>query len=102
MKILLMIVDLFVSARCSYPILVQLRWVDVRPNLHSSPNVDVVLVVVVDDVASHAILDDDATFFLVDDHGDDAMIYSADVGVLFLSDVVMQASSVMSKMVALP
>ena len=104
MKTLLMTSGLVVSARRNYPILVQLRWVDVRLNLSSNRSVDVVLVVVADGVANHATLDD-ATFALVDGHSDvhvDAMICPADVVVLFLSDVVMQTSNVMLKMVALP
>ena len=70
--------------------------------LSSNPNIDVD--VVVDDAANHA-TPVDAAFSLVDDHSDDhvdTMIYLADVVcVLFLSDVVMPTSSVMSKMVVL-
>ena len=95
-----MTVGLVVSARCSYPILVQLRWDDVVLGLDSNPNVGVE----VDDAAKHANLVD-ATFSLVDNHNDDHvddMTCPVDVVVvLFLSDVVVQTSNVMLKMVVL-
>ena len=88
MKTLLMIVGLAVSARCSCPILVLLRWDAEILSQGSNPSVDVDAVVVVDDAANHASLVD-ATFSPVDDH-DAAMIYLADVVVLFLYDVAIQ------------
>ena len=86
MKTLLMIDGLSVSARCSCPILVLLRWDAEMLSRGSSPSADVHAVVVVVDAANHTSLVD-ATFSLVDDH-DDAMIYLVDVVVLFLYDVV--------------
>ena len=87
MKTLLMIVGLIVSARCSCPILVLLRWNAEMLSLGSNPSIDVDAVVVVDDAANHPSLVD-ATFSPVDDH-DGAMIYLDEVVVLFLYDVVM-------------
>ena len=81
-----MIVGLVVSARCSCPILVLLRWGAEMLSLGSSPSADADAVVVVDDAANHASLVD-ATFSLVDDP-DDTMICLADDVVLFLYDVV--------------
>ena len=86
MKTLLMIVGLVVSARCSCPILVLLRWDVEMLSLGSNPSADVDAAVVVDDAANHTSLVD-ATCSLVADH-DDAMIYLADSVVLFLYDVV--------------
>ena len=93
---------LVVSARCSCPILVQLRWADVVLDLNSNPSVDVDVVVVVVDAANHANLDVDAILSLVDGFVDGlATLYLVDVVVylvvvvLLLCDVVMQLSNVM-------
>ena len=75
-----MMTGLAVSARCSCPTLVLLRWDAEMLSL------DVDVVVVVDDSTNRA-KSDDATFRLVDDL-DDAMTCLVDVAVLFLYDVV--------------
>ena len=77
---------LAVSARCSCPILVQLRWVDVVLDPSSNHSVDVDVVIVDVDAATQPNLDVDAVFFLVDGYVDGlAALYLADVVVLSLS-----------------
>ena len=90
-----------VSPRCSCPILVQLRWADVVPDLSCNPSVVVDVVIVVVDAANHANLDVDAIFSLVDGYVDGlATLYLVDVVVLFLCDVMMQLSNMMLLKVA--
>ena len=96
-----MMSGLVVSARCSCPILVQLRWADVVRDLSSNPSVNVDVVLVAFDAANHANLDVDAIFSLVNGYVDglatlhlvDVVVYL--VVVVFLYDVVMQLSNVM-------
>ena len=49
-----MMIGLVASVGCSCPIHVWLRWNNVVQGLDSSPNVDVVVVIVVVDAAKHA------------------------------------------------
>ena len=72
------IVDVVVFARCSYPILVQLRWVVELLNL------SLMNVVLWDDKAIHARCLDVATYDLVDRHGVDTINDLMVVAVLFL------------------
>ena len=72
------IIDVVVFARCSCPILVQLRWVDELLNL------SLMNVALWDDKAIHARCLDVATYDLVDYHGDDTMSDLMVVAVLFL------------------